>query len=62
MGGIEEETTISAPSVTATSAIELTHEGGANGTVGLFVKSRTPGVGFVVKGGGSFEIDWAVIN
>jgi hypothetical protein len=60
--GSGEETTISAPSVTATSAIELTHEGGDDPVVGWYVKSRTPGVGFVVVGGGNVLIDWAVIN
>jgi hypothetical protein len=60
--GSGEETTISAPSVTTTSAIELTHEGGDDPVVGWYVKSRTPGVGFVVVGGGNVEIDWAVIN
>jgi hypothetical protein len=52
---------ISAPSVTSSSAIELTLEGGSSTAVRI--GSRSPGVGFTIQQNASgSEVDWVVIN
>jgi hypothetical protein len=60
-GATETETTVAAPSVTATSAILITEEGSAGEA---FIKTRTVGVGFTCHclRGASKGFDWAVIN